>query len=236
MLFIDQLSVCHGANKLLDNVTFEVGNKEKVGIVGASGSGKTVLAHALLGFIPQGFEQQGGIICNEDIALIPQSAACLNPTARVSRQLKGLAHSEAQYHKTIKHCQLDISLLNKYPGELSGGMAKRVLIALGLVQGKSLLVADEPTSGLDHDRAVQLLALLTTSQGDRQSMVVISHDIVALTRHVDRLLVFHQGKLVDDVTIQAGWYNHCDPYTQALWQAAPEHWYLENGGHYAKSA
>ncbi|MGR5144003.1 ATP-binding cassette domain-containing protein [Photobacterium sp. DNB23_23_1] len=236
MLLVNQLAIHCGENGLLDNVTFTVNSGEKVGVVGASGSGKTILAHALLGYCPEGFERRGAIDCDGDIALIPQSAACLNPTSRIYRQLAELSSSKDEYKKVIKHCQLDEVLLNKYPGELSGGMTKRALIAMGLVQGKEIIVADEPTSGLDHTRSEQLLALLTSSTANRQSMIIISHDIVALTKHVDRLLVFRDGLLVDDVTIEPGWNKVCHPYTQALWQAAPEHWHNRNEGHYAKSA
>lgn len=236
MLLVNQLAICCGESCLLDGVTFTVTSDEKVGIVGASGSGKTILAHALLGYCPEGFEMRGSIDSVGEIALIPQSAACLNPTSRINRQLAEMSRSDDEYRKVIKHCQLDEALLNKYPGELSGGMAKRALIALGLVQGKEVIIADEPTSGLDNTRSEQLLTLLTSLAANRQSMIVISHDIVALTRHVERLLVFRDGQLVDDVTIEPGWNNDCHPYTQALWQAAPEHWHDISEDHYAKSA
>ena len=236
MLSVNQLTVCCGESGLLDDVTFSVKSGEKVGIVGASGSGKTILAYALLGHCPDGFEMKGAVDCGGDIALVPQSAACLNPTTRIDRQLAELAYSDDEYRKVVKHCQLDEVLLHKYPGELSGGMAKRALIALGLVQGKEIIVADEPTSGLDHARSEQLLSLLTSPRLNQQAMIIISHDIVALTRHVDRLLVFRDGQLVDDVTIEPGWDKGCHPYTHALWQAAPEHWFNDNEEHYAKSA
>lgn len=236
MLLVNQLAISCGETGLLDDVTFTVNSGEKVGIVGASGSGKTIVAYALLGHCPEGFERNGVIDCEGDIALIPQSAACLNPSSRIYRQLAEVSCSNDEYRKVIEHCQLDEALLNKYPGELSGGMAKRALIALGLVQGREIIVADEPTSGLDHTRSEQLLTLLTSSAASSQSMIIISHDIVALTKHVDRLLVFRNGRLVDDVSIEPEWHRGCHAYTQALWQAAPEHWHNINEEHYAKSA
>lgn len=236
MLTIDRLSVCCQENKLLDQVSFSLKPGEKVALIGASGSGKTILAHILLGQCPKGFDCFGTAKLSKDAALIPQSAAYFNPSARIKQQLQAMSTCASHYQTIVQCCQLSDDLLNKYPGQLSGGMAKRALIALGLVQNRALIVADEPTSGLDHISSHQMLTLLSSTARQDQTLLVISHDIVAVTQYVERLLVFKQGCLVDDITLKDNWLERCSPYSRALWQAAPEQWRDKQECGYVKSA
>lgn len=236
MLKIDNLTIYCPDTKLLERVSFSIKCGEKVALVGASGSGKSILAHALLGQCPKGFECSGAVELSADAALIPQSAGYLNPSARIKQQLQAMSASALHYQQIVQCCQLDDDILSKYPGQLSGGMAKRVLIALGLIQDKSLIVADEPTSGLDQVSSQQMLTLLSSATRQEQTLLVISHDIVAVTQYVERLLVFKQGGLVDDILLQENWQQYCHPYSRALWQASPEQWQNKQEQGYVKSA
>ncbi|WP_413112511.1 ATP-binding cassette domain-containing protein [Thaumasiovibrio sp. DFM-14] len=223
MLSVNNLSVFSVQQQLVKEVSFQVSAGECVGMVGASGSGKSILAHALLDSVPLGFTRRGNIKTDCRIALIPQSGSYLNPTAKVGQQLMALAVSESLLASVIDHYQLD-ALLPLYPGQLSGGMTKRVLCAIAMVQDSQLVIADEPTAGVDSRRSAEMLRGLAGFAQEGKGVMVISHDIAALAPIVDRLLVFRQGELVDETNLSQILLEQCHPYTQSLWQAAPENW------------
>ena len=226
MLSVNQISIFNEKTTLLDKVSFHITRGESVGIVGASGSGKSLLAHALFDVIPEEFSRAGEINIAGGIALIPQSGISLNPSRWVGKQIqrrKDPLIDDAE--KIIAPLNLNADILNKYPGQLSGGMVKRALSAMAMIQNRNFIIADEPTSGLDSGRSETMLAqLCALAKQDKHGVVIISHDIVALCEHVDRLVVFNDGKVVDNTSpddIRAG---KCSAYTSELWLAAPENW------------
>lgn len=229
MLRLHNVTVTNADKVLIDSVSFTAYPGEKIGIVGASGSGKSILAHAMMGSVPDDFFLHGCISSKEKFALIPQSGGCLNPHYTVGFQLKHWAVSKDIFLSALGECGLEFELLDKYPGELSGGMMKRVLIALGMIQDAGVLIADEPTVGLEGYSSGVLMHTIANASS---IVFIISHDIAELVKHVDRLLVFSEGRLVEDLYTHALAKGFCNDYTWQLWTAAPENW----EDTYAKSA
>ncbi|CDL32460.1 Dipeptide transport ATP-binding protein DppD (TC 3.A.1.5.2) [Enterobacter hormaechei] len=116
---------------------------------------------------------------------------------------------------------LNEHVLQRYPGELSGGMGQRVMIAIALVNNPQVLIADEPTSALDARLRNQILELLVQQCEARQmAMLLISHDLPLVAEHCDRVLVMYQGENVDEMAAsQLPQATH--PYTRTLWTCRP---------------
>lgn len=116
---------------------------------------------------------------------------------------------------------LDVQVLNRYPGELSGGMGQRVMIAIALINDPQVLIADEPTSALDARLRNQILELLVAQCEQRKmAMLLISHDLPLVAEHCHRVLVMYQGNRVDEMTASA-LPQATHPYTRTLWTCRP---------------
>ncbi len=197
-----------GPMRVVDEVSFDVARGETVGVVGESGCGKTMTAMAILGLLPgsgritsgqitfdgldltRTSERGMGRIRGKEIALISQEPIlALNPVFTVGTQLAdrlrahlGISRSAARVHalELLRKVQLPDpeTVANRYPHELSGGMAQRVSIARALSGNPQLLIADEPTTALDVTIQAEILALLRDLQ--RQSgmaILLVSHDL-----------------------------------------------------------
>lgn len=251
MLIVDNLTIKNNQHTLLSNTSFTVKRGECLAIIGASGSGKSILANALLESLPLGFVQTGSIRFNNPahstLSIVAQAATVLNPSSRVQSQLtQQLAkrwnkwRQPPQQNKvaetleqSLQQASLTQSILPLYPYQLSGGMAKRVLTALALIQDTDFIIADEPTCGLELQRSkavFQELADLCNNQeaGGNKGVIIISHDLPGLIEVADRILVFKDGCIVDETTPQAIKSGLANSYTQALWQASPANWTRRN--------
>lgn len=214
-------------------------------IIGASGSGKSLLAHAVLGLLPGNATIKGDIfwrgspltparqkaLRGREIALIPQSVSYLNPLIPVGIQvqravlLSGLSQEQAisQQRMAFAYYDLPASVETLYPFQLSGGMARRVLIAIAAVSSAQLIIADEPTPGLDDALIGEVMQHLRRLANQGRAVLLITHDILAATSIADSITVFENGQTVETLcttALKAGHAAH--PYTQALWQAVPE--------------
>ena len=146
------------------NVSLEEG--EILAVVGASGSGKSLLAHAILGILPDNATISGTIyydgdiltaskqesLRGKDIALIPQSTNYLDPLMRVGNQVRTsvkTGDATAAQRSVFKRLHLQPAVENMYPFQLSGGMARRTLLSTAIVSDAKVIIADEPTPGLD---------------------------------------------------------------------------------------
>lgn len=222
------------------NLTVNAG--EVVAIVGASGSGKSLLANALLGILPQQAHTSGDIfykgrrltqklarkIRGREISYIPQSVASLDPLMKAGKQvqlgLKGKNKREAQ-EMLFKQAGLPPNTAEKYPFELSGGMARRVMAAAALTRDVQLLVADEPTPGLDPTALKETLLLIKQLAAEGKGIVFITHDIEAAVHTASRIVVFHDGEVVEIAPAKAfsGEGEHLNhSYTKKLWNALPQ--------------
>ncbi len=215
-----------GALRAVDGVSFAVGPGEVIGLVGESGSGKSTIAMAILALVPPGAQIERGSVRflgrdvrtlssrelaalrGDRIALVPQSAMhALDPVIDIRSQIVEVirAHrsTSAQDARDRADTLLDLvgiaaAWRDASPHELSGGMRQRVVIAMAIANDPALLIADEPTTGLDvvvADGIISVLADLRQRLG--LSMVVISHDMATVLRLADRIVVLHNGRVIE---------------------------------------
>lgn len=218
---------------------------EVVAVVGASGSGKSLLAHALLGILPENAQLSGKMefqgepltperskaLRGKAIALIPQSIGYLDPLMTVGRQvqrvgqLNGLSSESAKtsMRGTFARYDLPAYTPKRYPFQLSGGMARRVLVSTAVVTPAQLVIADEPTPGLHPDVVTETLNHLRELAQEGRGVILITHDIAAALQVADRVAVFYAGttvEIADAKDFGTGKLRH--PYTQALWRSLPQ--------------
>ncbi|MDR1247792.1 MAG: ATP-binding cassette domain-containing protein [Treponema sp.] len=210
---------------------------EILAIAGSSGSGKSLLAHAILRLLPYNASMGGEIFFRGEllndrniralrgrrIALIPQAVTWLDPLRRARDQLKREKISREQRAELADQFRLSLRDLDKFPFQLSGGMARRILIAAALLSEADLLIADEPTPGLSEELAQDILGKLRDYAAQGKGVLLISHDIDLACQAADRLAVFHRGVLLDTLPVRdflAGKPRH--PFTRALWRALPQ--------------
>lgn len=238
--------------QVLRGLTLSVHQGEILALVGASGSGKTVLADCLLGTFQLNETVRGciwfdGETCDAErlarlrghgIALVPQGVGALDPLMRAGEQVRGVPHGRTRAERRADAERrrlrqrelfaaygLDEGVERLYPHQLSGGMARRVLLMCALMEEPRLLIADEPTPGLDLDLAVRALADLRTFADAGGGVLLIIHDIELALRVADRIAVFQDGTVVEE-TAAASFADvellkH--PFSRALWHAMAEH-------------
>jgi ABC-type glutathione transport system ATPase component len=233
-----------------DDVTFTLDRGEVLGIVGESGSGKTTVAMSILRLIrPPGRIVEGSVVFEGEnlfkrprarmrelrgvrMALVPQAAMnALDPvyTARSLVSEVIVAHGQVPRVEARRRAgELLESLgipgrrVDSYPHELSGGMRQRVTIAMALANEPMLVLADEPVTGLDVLVQAQILELLAgLKERLALSMIFISHDLLAVARISDRLLVMHRGRAVEQGPAPQVVHDPQHPYTRTLLAAFP---------------
>ena len=230
---------------VITDLDLEVKAGEVVAVVGASGSGKSLLAHAILGILPENATVGGTMLfqgqlltpqrCQQlrgkAIALIPQSVGYLDPLMRVGQQvqrvaqLNGLSKPAARtaVKQTFQRYDLPPQTGRCYPFQVSGGMARRVLVSTAVVSQADLVIADEPTPGLHPDVVVETLNHLRELAQEGRGVILITHDIQAALMVADRVAVFYAGTTAEIASAQdfaTGNLRH--PYTQALWRSLPQ--------------
>ena len=211
-------------------------------VVGASGSGKSLLAHSILGILPYNSRAEGTILydgepltqerakalrCRE-IFLIPQGVTYLDPLMKVGPQLrKGRkdAGTEERCRAALLRYGLGPETEELYPFELSGGMARRVLIASAVTEKPRLIIADEPTPGLDARSAKRILGHFRELADEGAGILFITHDLELALTVADDVTVFYEGETIEQA--KASDFEKVEnlrhPYTRALWHAMPEH-------------
>ena len=230
-----------GERVLLHNVSFSLSSGERLAVIGETGSGKTMLALSILGLLPANVRMRDGCVQLDGAALptgkqlqtlrgdrivyIPQNGAeFLLPTRAVRKQLYdglkklGLPRKEfpALAAEKLRLAGFDAPemVLDKYPFQLSGGMAQRVTIALAACARARLLIADEPTNGLDEAGRAQFFALLDSIFPDAAKLI-ITHDISVAAR-CGRVLVLCGGRMLETGVSSTVLSAPRHPYTKAL--------------------
>ena len=231
--------------RVIDNLGLSVDRGEIVAVVGASGSGKTLLANAVLGSFEPNAVVSGDIwfegrrmdaralatVRGNGISLVPQSVAFLDPLMKVGRQVEGPAASEdaevrrARRKELFSRYRLAERVADLYPFELSGGMARRVLLCCALIDEPRLIIADEPTPGLDLPLALKALGDFRSFADTGGGVVLITHDIELALRAADRVAVFKDGTVVEEAPVSC--FDDPErlvhPFSRALWHALPSH-------------
>lgn len=234
--------------QVISNFTLDLYPGEIMAIVGASGSGKSLLAHAILGILPSNAYTSGSIkykgeeltqkkkeqLRGKEISLIPQSVGYLDPLMKTGKQIDSPLKSVKSTVKSIMNrFHLADEVKNKYPFQLSGGMARRVLIGTVLTSGANLIIADEPTPGLHKSMVDETLNSLKELANNGRSVLMITHDIDLAFIIADKIAVFNKGvsvEVVDAKAFEASPNNVKHPYSKALWHALPQ-----NGFHSIRS-
>ena len=234
-LSVEGLNIDYPGARVVNQMRFTLGN-ERLALVGESGSGKSMTARALMGLVrtpdvlslnAKGWRALRG----NDIAMVLQDPRyALNPVKTVYAQLEEaltlhqrLSRRERQekIEAAVLAMGLDVRVLSRYPGELSGGMGQRVMIAIALINDPQVLIADEPTSALDARLRNQILELLVTQCEQRHmAMLLISHDLPLVAQHCHRVLVMYQGNGVDEMAARE-LPQATHPYTRTLWTCRP---------------
>lgn len=210
-------------------------------IIGASGSGKSLLAHAILGILPYNAICKGNItymgepltekrkeqLRGKEIAFIPQSVNYLDPLMKVGKQIKiGLPKKDANVIESqlLERYDLKPEDKERYPFELSGGMLRRILFATSVRQGIKLVIADEPTPGIHPEALSAILNQLRTFADEGAAVMLITHDIVSALNISDRVTVLRSGEAIE--TVDADCFEGrgerlSHEYTKALWRCLP---------------
>jgi peptide/nickel transport system ATP-binding protein len=227
LLQVSGLDVRLGQLPVLQDVSFTVGAGERIGIIGESGSGKSVTALAVLGLLPPEMTAAGQVLLNGEnllgaterrlsqlrgdrLAMIFQEPmSALNPLMRVGKQVaevlrvhRGLSRRAAreQAAELLARTGLDQpeQQARAFPHQLSGGQRQRVMIAMAAACGPALILADEPTTALDVTVQARVLALLDELvTAQGAALVLISHDLAVVADACERLLVMYGGRIVE---------------------------------------
>jgi len=214
---------------------------EIVAVAGSSGSGKSLLASAILGILPGNATVRGHLhykgreltpelqaqLRGSEIALVPQSVAYLDPLMKVGRQADG--HKKPYPTKRraglFRRFGLPEQTEKLYPFQLSGGMARRVLVSTALITDAELVIADEPTPGMSLDQALEALQMFREMADAGKAVILITHDIDLAFEFADRVAVFYAGTTVESAPAADFRYGPDalrHPYSKALWHALPQ--------------
>lgn len=220
---IRHLNIAINGKPIVDDVDLDIADGERVGLVGSSGSGKSMIARAMMGLLPAtaqvtGSVELGGtqIVGTSDAAVadlrgryvgmvFQNPSAALNPVMTVAQQVGlplylhydlSLTERSERVTAMLAKVGLGEDVLAKYPHELSGGQRQRVGIATALVTSPRLIIADEPTTALDSIAQRQIVDLLTSLVDESgASMLFITHDFAVLNRATTRCYVLENGRI-----------------------------------------
>ncbi len=249
LIRVNNLSVDYPRARVVNSVSFSLG-QERLALVGESGSGKSMTARTLMGLVRKPGkvsaqtlefrstsllslrEKQWAALRGNDIAMIMQDPRyALNPVKNLYQQIEEALVRHQKLSKTDRRDRvydmaraagLAESALSRYPGQLSGGMGQRAMIAIALINNPAVLIADEPTSALDARLRHQILELIVRQCEERQmGLLLISHDLPLVAAHCQRVMVMYQGQQVDELpAAQLPQATH--PYTRTLWTCRPD--------------
>ena len=231
---------------VIRNLDIELYEGEILSVVGSSGSGKSLLAHAILGILPDNACTQGDIIYKgeildekrkeklrgDEIVLIPQSVNYLDPLKKVGKQIKiSIKDKDKKTQDEIvdnlfKKYNLDKKVKNYYPFQLSGGMARKVLLSTALASDSKVIIADEPTPGLDEESLNEVLKDFRDIADSGRAILMITHDIMAALKIADKVAIFYAGSTLEIANTSDFKQKEVElrhPYTKALYKALPNH-------------
>lgn len=240
-----------GLNKknleVIHELSLNVNSGEILAIVGSSGSGKSLLAHSIMGILPTNSKMSGSIkykgkeldkkylkeLRGKEIAFIPQSVEFLDPLMKIKKQVMGIKGHKSRQEEIFKKYNLSKKVEDMYPFQLSGGMARRVLIATAVMEKTKLIIADEPTPGLDLKLAMEALEEFRKIANDGCGVLLITHDIDLALNVADRIAVFYAGTIVEIAKVEdfnkgKEYLRH--PYSKAFIDALPQNEFKELAG------
>ena len=234
------------SKKLVENVNFEVHPGECLGILGESGSGKSMTVKSILGLLDKNFQVSGSAVFDghdllkeskeelrrlrgSRITMVLQNPmTCFDPLYRIGNQIAETfaTHTTWNAQEIRSHClkilnQMQIlngeEVLQKYPHQLSGGMLQRIMIGIAMALQPELLIADEPTTAIDAVTQYEILEeFVRIKKNKNTAMLFITHDLGAISKVADRILVMNSGQIVDSGDFEHIRNHANDPYTRLL--------------------
>lgn len=228
------------------DISLAVARGEVLALFGASGAGKSLLAHAVMGLLPANALAGGTMrfdgrvldaraqaaLRGNRIALIPQSVAHLDPLATVGQQLRWAARRARHPMTTpgavegaLSRFDLAPAVAGTFPHTLSGGMARRVMLAMTTASGADLVLADEPSNGLDAENTARVFRCLKSFAEAGKAVIVISHDLSAALKIADRVVLLSGGQVAAEE--RAGAFAGdggalSTAYARLIWNALPQ--------------
>ena len=246
-----ELPTRRGPAAAVRNVSLSIRRGETLGLIGESGSGKSLTALALMGLLPEEARASGSIrfdglelLGQRDAALqrlrgnriamvFQEPMTALNPVHTVGRQVaeplrihRGLSARASRQEAARLLDRVGIAQaalrLDAYPHQFSGGQRQRITIAMALACGPDLLIADEPTTALDATVQLQILELIAELVAERSmALLLISHDLGVIAQNAARMLVMYGGSIVESGPTAAVFSGMAHPYTRGLLAARP---------------
>lgn len=234
------------SKKLVEDVGFEVRPGECLGILGESGSGKSMTVKSVLGLLDKNFQVSGSAIFDGQdllketkeelrrlrgsrITMVLQNPmTCFDPLYRIGNQMAETfaTHTSWNAQEILSRCleildQMRIrngeEVLEKYPHQLSGGMLQRIMIGIAMALQPELLIADEPTTAIDAITQYEILEeFIRIKKQKNTAMLFITHDLGAISKVADRILVMNSGHVVDSGSFDHILKHADDPYTRML--------------------
>lgn len=234
------------SKKLVKDVSFEVHPGECLGILGESGSGKSMTVKSVLGLLDKNFQVSGSAIFDGQdllketkeelrrlrgsrITMVLQNPmTCFDPLYRIGNQMAETFATHTSWNaQEIRSRCLEIldqmrirngeEVLEKYPHQLSGGMLQRIMIGIAMALQPELLIADEPTTAIDAITQYEILEeFIRIKKQKNTAMLFITHDLGAISKVADRILVMNSGHVVDSGSFDHILKHADDPYTRML--------------------
>ena len=234
------------SKKLVEDVSFEVHPGECLGILGESGSGKSMTVKSVLGLLDNNFQVSGSAIFDGQdllketkeelrrlrgsrITMVLQNPmTCFDPLYRIGNQMAETFATHTSWNaQEIRSRCLEIldqmrirngeEVLEKYPHQLSGGMLQRIMIGIAMALQPELLIADEPTTAIDAITQYEILEeFIRIKKQKNTAMLFITHDLGAISKVADRILVMNSGHVVDSGSFDHILKHADDPYTRML--------------------
>ena len=234
------------SKKLVEDVSFEGRPGECLGILGESGSGKSMTVKSVLGLLDNNFQVSGSAIFDGQdllketkeelrrlrgsrITMVLQNPmTCFDPLYRIGNQMAETFATHTSWNaQEIRSRCLEIldqmrirngeEVLEKYPHQLSGGMLQRIMIGIAMALQPELLIADEPTTAIDAITQYEILEeFIRIKKQKNTAMLFITHDLGAISKVADRILVMNSGHVVDSGSFDHILKHADDPYTRML--------------------
>ncbi|MCK2034403.1 MULTISPECIES: ABC transporter ATP-binding protein [Microbacterium] len=259
-LTVEDLVIEIDGRRVVDGVSLQVPDGTRLGVIGESGSGKSLTALAVLGLLPEGATAHGSIrwdgteligmpdrelarLRGDDIGIVFQEPrTALNPIRTVGRQIaesirihEGLGRREARERAIAEAARVRLpdpeTIVDRYPHQLSGGQRQRVAIAMALACRPRLLIADEPTTALDVTIQAEILSLLLGLVADEgMSLLFITHDLAVLSQVATEGVVLEHGRVVESAPVSGLLTAPTSPVTQGLLRDATATLWRPEGG------
>lgn len=232
--------------RIVDHVEFEVYPGECLGILGESGSGKSMSLKAVLGLLDKNFQVSGQAVFDDknligapgeelrklrgnQIGMVLQNPmTCFDPLYRIGSQMAETFAMHTDWNgEKIRSVSLEVldqmrihdgaEVLEKYPHQLSGGMLQRIMIGIAMALSPELLIADEPTTAIDAITQYEILEEFERIKREKKTaMIFITHDLGAISKVADRIMVMNSGRIVDQGDFHHILHHAKDPYTRLL--------------------